>query len=102
MYVSHGYAAIHHIVSMLVYMVVHMRMHMCFRIYIRTAQDVVVLTAIDKKAIHNMASCTYKRKLTELTDAYMLMKEKKRLASVAAKEARDAETLKRTGVTTPE
>ena len=101
-YVSYGYAATHHLVSMLVHMVVHERMYMCFRIYIRTAQDMAVLSVADKKAIHNAASCTYKKKLTELKDAYMLMKERKRLASIAAKEARDAETLKRTRVTNPE
>ena len=100
-YVSYGDAATHHLVSMLLHMAVHVRMHMCFRIYIRTAQDVAVLNAPNKNAIHNMASCTYKRKLTELKDACMLMKEKKRLASVAAKEARDAETLKRTRAATP-
>ena len=76
-YVSHGHAITHHLVSMLVHMVVHERMYMCFRIYIRTAQDMAVLSVADKKAIHNAASCTYKRKLTELKDAYMLMKEKK-------------------------
>ena len=77
LYVSYGYAATHHLVSMLVHMVVHERMHMCFRIYIRTAQDMAVLNAADKKAIHNVASCTYKRKLIELKDVYMLKNEKK-------------------------
>ena len=102
LYVFHGYAATHHLVSILVYMVVHVRMHMCFRIYIRTAQDARVLNSDDNKAIHNAASCTYKKKLTELKDAYMLMKEKKRLTSVAAKEARGAETLERTRVANTE
>ena len=101
LYVSHGYAATHHLVNILVYMVVRVRMHMCFRIYFRTAQDARVLNSDDKKAIHNAASCTYKKKLTELKDAYMLMKEKKRLAGAAAKEARGAEILKRIRVAHP-
>ena len=101
-YVSYGYVATHHLVSMLVHMAVHVRMHMCLHICIRSAQDVAVLIAGDKKAIHNMASCTYKRKLTELKDAYMLKAEKKRIAGITAKEARDAETLKRTRAANPE
>ena len=88
-YVSHGHATIHHLVSMLVHMFVHERMYMCFRIYIRTAQDMAVLNAADKKAIHNAASCTYKRKLAELKDAYMLMKEKKNDSQASLQKRRD-------------
>ena len=68
--------------------------HVFLHLHVYSPQD-VLLDQTTKKAIHNVPSCTYKRKLTELKNDPMPDEEKKKIASIAAKDARVAETEKR-------